>query len=114
MSAQRSDLVAYFTDYEERTAPLNGPAMRVTITADLAFIAIGTMVEAVGVDTFTSDDKLSIGVDVELLYNTLGAMLRRADRLHHDMAVEGELPADHPARDLAHASVVVAGTRRRA
>ena len=114
MTAQRSELVAFFTDYESTTAPLDGPAMRLTVTADLAFVCIGRLTEGVSGQTFKADDAYSIGVDVELLYQTLGAMLRRSDRYAHDRLVDGDLPADHPSLVPVDRAVSVPATRVRA
>jgi hypothetical protein len=114
----QSELVALFTDYDQPTAPYDGLAMRLTLTADLAVLAIGRYVQGdagkVGTETFTFDDKQSIGVDAEQLYQTLGAMLRRADRHAFDRLKEGTLPADHPSLRAQPVAVNVPATRVRA
>jgi hypothetical protein len=114
MSAQRSELVAYLTDYQETTAPLNGPALRLTLVADVAFIGLGQMKEERGTETFTSDDAQTIGVDAELLLATLLAMLRRDDRSAAERLSLGELPSDHPSLVVAPVAGLALAIRRRA
>lgn len=114
----QSELVALFTDYDKPTAPYDGLAMRLTLTADVAFVAVGRYVQGeggkVGTETFTFDDEKSIGVDAEQLYQTLGAMLRRSDRHAFDRMNEGTLPADHPSLRVQPVAVNVPATRVRA
>jgi hypothetical protein len=119
MSEQRStvnasELVATFTEYDEPTSPYDGLAMRLTLVADIAFLAVGKLAEQdgkVGVNRFTHDDSTSIGVDAVLLYETLGVMLRRDDRHAYDRLREGTLmPGDPRVVGVG----VVAGVRRRA
>jgi hypothetical protein len=113
----QSEMVALFTDYDQPTAPYDGLAMRLTLTADLAVLAIGRYVQGdgkIGTETFTFDDEQAIGIDAEQLYQTLGAMLRRADRHAFDRLNEGTLPADHPSLRAQPIAVNVPATRVRA
>lgn len=109
----KADMVAYFTDYDEVHAPLEDPVVQLAIVADVAFISIGKYVEQVGTATFKDDDK-AVGVDAQLLYDTLGAMLRRGDRQNAERARAGQLPADHPAWLSAATTGIATGTRVRA
>lgn len=111
--ASKADMLAFFTDYDDVNAPLDNPVVRVALVADVAFISVGTYTEQVGTATFKDDDK-AVGVDAQLLYDTLGAMLRRGDRQHAERARAGQLPADHPAWVSGAATSIVAGTRVRA
>ena len=114
----QSEMIATFTDYDAPPAPSDGVALRLKVISDLAWLAIGTFVEGdgkdVGTETFKFDDKLSIGVDAEQLYQTLGAMLRRADRHAFDRLNEGTLPADDPSLRIQHTAVALPATRVRA
>lgn len=111
----QSELIATFTDYD---AGGSGRAIRIKLIADVCVIYVGSFVEGdgaeVGVETFTFDDKLSVGVDAELLYQTLGAMLRRDDREGFDRLREGSLPASHPTLCNEHVALSVPAVRRRA
>jgi hypothetical protein len=109
-----SELRAMFTDYDRPTAPYEGAAMLLTITADIAFVAIGQLTEERGKETFVHDSARTIGVDAEQLYETLGAMLRRDDRHNAERLREGTLPADHPARAAVPVEGLMPGVRRRA
>lgn len=116
-NANNSELIATFTDYDDDNAP-GTRAVRLKLIADVCVIYVGRLVEGdgeeVGVDTFTFDDKLSVGVDAELLYQTLGAMLRRDDRHAFDRLVEGSLRADHPTVRSQQLVVSVPAVRTRA
>lgn len=114
MSAQGSELIAYLTDYDETYAPKDGRAMRLTIVSDLVFIDVGKFTEQPGSDTFVGSEGQGVGVDAELLYHTLAAMLRRADRLALDQLNEGELSAKHPSLTTVEASLTLPAIRRRA
>lgn len=110
-----SDLVATFTDYDHRESPYIGPALRIRISADLAFIYLGKLTEEVACEKFECDDATgSIGVDAQMLYEALGAMLRRSDRETMDRLREGTLPADHPSLTAVPATGLLPGVRRRA
>lgn len=110
-----SELVATFTDYDSRHSPYVGPALRIRITADLAFIYLGKLTEEVASEKFECDDATgSIGVDAQMLYEALGAMLRRSDRESMDRLREGTLPEDHPSLVVVPTSAAAVGVRRRA
>lgn len=110
-----SEIVATFTDYDDRHSPYVGPALRIRITADVAFIYLGKLTEDVACEKFECDDKTdSIGVDAQTLYEVLGAMLRRSDRESNERLREGTLPANHPSIVTVPTAALVAGTRSRA
>jgi hypothetical protein len=109
-----SELVATFTDYDERHSPYIGKALRIRIIADLAFLYVGKLTEDVACEKFECDDANSVGVDAQQLYEALGVMLRRSDRETQDRAREGTLPSDHPALVAVPAAGMVTGVRRRA
>jgi hypothetical protein len=109
-----SQLVATFTDYDERSAPYDGRAMRLALVADVLFVQVGTLTEGSDGDSFTCDAAHSIGVDAEIVYEALGAMLRRDDRHSSERAREGTLPADHPALVTVSTGGLAHGVRRRA
>lgn len=112
--APASELRATFTDYDGPTAPYEGRAMRLTICADLAFVAIGKLTEEKDSERFESKGEDTIGVDAEMLYQVLGAMLRRDDRYAHARALEGTLTADDPRLTTTTTVVPLPATRRRA
>lgn len=113
----RSQLQATFTDYEDNTSPYEGRALRLSLSSDVLFVYVGRLTEGaegkVGTDRFEYDDDLSIGIDAELLYETLGSMLRRDDRETAERARAGTLPADHPSRVTQLVPAAVDGLRRR-
>lgn len=109
-----SELRAMFTDYDRPTAPYEGIAMQVTITADIAFVTIGQLTEERGKEAFVHDSGRTIGVDAEQLYETLGVMLRRDDRHNAERLREGTLPSNHPALTALPVEGLVPGVRRRA
>jgi hypothetical protein len=111
-----SELIALFTDYEDRHAPLDNRGMRLTVTADLAFIEVGNLkeerIDGSDVTTFTS--AISIGVDAELLLHALTSMVRCEDRDAEIRARTGHLQADHPAWTTVSQVVPVPAVRKRA
>lgn len=110
-----SELVATFTDYDDRHSPYVGPALRIRITADVAFIYLGKLTEDVACEKFECDDKTdSIGVDAQTLYEVLGAMLRRSDRESNERLREGTLPPNHPSLVAVPTTALATGTRLRA
>jgi hypothetical protein len=110
-NVSKSDLVAILTDYDERHAPLDDPAMRLSVVADVAFIEVGHVKEDGKSTTFACTK--SVGVDAELLLHTLTAMIRQSDRNAEQRAREGTLPADHSAWTTQVAPAVGAAVRRR-
>ena len=109
-----SELQITLTDYDQRERPYDGPALRIRITGDLAFVYLGTLKEERGKETFEFEDNLAVGVDAEALYEALGAMLRCSDRQAHERLREGTLPADHPSLRVERTTSLVPATRRRA
>jgi hypothetical protein len=117
MSSQTnaSELVATFTDYDERQFPYVGHALRIRLSNDVLFVYVGVLNESdVGVERFAFDDKKTVGVDAEALYQVLGAMLRRSDREAYGRLREGTLPADHPSLVPSTQAVQVPAVRVRA
>lgn len=110
-----SELVATFTDYDDRHSPYDGRALRIRITSDVAFIYVGKLTEEPGCERFVCDeDAGSVGIDAQALYEALGTMLRRSDRETNERLREGTLPADHPSLTAVPATGLLAATRRRA
>jgi hypothetical protein len=110
-----SELVATFTDYDERSAPYEARALRIRLSSDVLFVYVGKLDESeVGVERFQYDDKMSVGVDAETLYHALGAMLRRSDRNAYERLREGTLPADHPSLISANQDIQTPAVRVRA
>lgn len=109
-----SRLVATFTDYDERTCPYEGRALKIALSSDVLFVYIGKLTEGLGSDKFEHDDAQSMGVDAEALYEALGAMLRRDDREAYERAREGTLPASSPMWGVQDRQAVVPAIRRRA
>lgn len=109
-----SGLVVTLTDYDERTSPYEGRALRISISADVAFVYVGKFTEDRSGDRFEHEDAQSVGVDAQALYEALGVMLRRSDRETAERLREGSLPADHPSLVVVETSGLTAGVRRRA
>lgn len=108
-----SSLVATFLDYDQPTAPYEGRAVQISLCSDLLFIYTGKLTEEKDHSKFEHGDN-AIGVDAQEFYETLGAMLRRGDRLNHDRATAGTLPADDPAWTVMPTVAHLPATRRRA
>ena len=111
---QASRLIATFTDYDNHFAPYEGRALRVSLADDVLFLYIGKLTEERGVEKLEWDEDHGIGVDVETLYETLGAMIRREDRESFDRLREGSLTANHSTLRLEQATVPSYAIRRRA
>lgn len=109
-----SEPVVTFTDYDDRSSPYEGRALRLRLSSDVVFVYVGKLTEAVGTETFKYDDKLGVGVDAEALYHALGLMLRRADRESAERLREGTLPADHPSLSVVPVAAHSPAIRRRA
>lgn len=109
-----SEPILTFTDYDDRHSPYEGIALRVRITADVAFLYFGKLTETAKGDTFEHDDAHSIGVDAQAFYEALGVMLRRSDRESAERLREGTLPSDHPSLVSVPVEALASGVRRRA
>lgn len=95
----KSEAIAYFTDYDNPYAPYEGRALRVSLSADVLFLAFGEFKEERGKDSFVYDeDTQSIGVDAEEFLQFLIEIIDRSDREAYARANEGTLPANHPSR----------------
>lgn len=111
--ASASRLIATFTDYDEPHAPYEGRAIQISVCGDVLFIYPGHLTEEKDQSVFKHGDGV-IGVDAEAFYEALGTMLRREDRINHERAKEGKLPANNPAHTITTYSVALPATRRRA
>jgi hypothetical protein len=109
-----SALVATFTDYDERCSPYEGRALRLCITADVAFVYVGKLTEDAHGERFEHQDETSVGVDAQALYEALGVMLRRSDRETAERLTEGTLPQDHPSIVTVPTEALALGIRKRA